>query len=138
MGKLPCQSIQAFAYLHRCCLVSMRIAFDFFRVAPTEIPKHPWACILYVLRQHDHSFTSLPFLIALSPFSALQIQCHVSNLRPRNLVLMAYFVVLGILCLQLRPVSAVSCKLGRLVRAYSHRVAPFLLHLLSFTRYQVG
>ena len=94
--------------------------------------------LAYVLRQHDHSFMSLPFLKALSSFSALQVQCHVSNLRPCNLVLMAHFVVLGILCLQLRPVSAVSCKLGQLVRAYSHRVAPFLLHLLSFTRYQVG
>ena len=27
----------------------------------------------YVLRQHDHSFTSLAFLIALSSFSALQV-----------------------------------------------------------------
>ena len=66
------------------------------------------------LRQHDLSFSSLPFLIASMSFSALQLQSYTSHLKSYDLVLMAYLVILGMLCLKLRPVSAVSCKFGRL------------------------
>ncbi len=112
MWKLPVPGHPSVPF-HRCRLGFMRIPCfrppkrRTYRIAepPGRVNK---------LRQHDLSFTSLPFLIASMSVSALQLQSYTSHLKPYDLFLMAYLVVLGILCLKLRPVSAVSCKLGRL------------------------